>query len=253
MLQPNSTIDHPQTFSVLDLPVHLLDDYSGWLHQRINDKVGTHVVTLNAEMAILTQTDRTLAEIIQQADLVIPDGAGVILYMRLRGLKHHRCPGIELAESLLYRLGTDSKTYSVCFFGGSPEVSQKATSLWQQKTPQLKIITNHGYLSDEELQQWYKKLQAEQPQVIFVGLGVPRQEIWIQKHRHLCPNSVWIGVGGSFDIWSGSKTRAPSWLRNNNLEWSYRLYQEPYRWRRMLALPKFFLLSLLKQKSEEQG
>ena len=249
MLQPNSTISCPQIFSVLNLPVHLLDDYSGWLQQRINNNLGTHVVTLNAEMAISTQKDRTLAQIIRQADLVIPDGAGVVLYMRLRGLKHDRCPGIELAESLLYRLGTDSQSYSVCFFGGSPGITEKAASLWQQKIPRLEILTNHGYLSDEELQQWCNKLQQEQPQVIFVGLGVPRQEIWIQKYRYLCPDAVWIGVGGSFDIWSGVKNRAPSWLRNNNLEWSYRLYQEPYRWRRMLALPKFFMLSLLKQKS----
>lgn len=246
MLQTNSTTPNSQTFSVLNLPVHLLDDYSDWLYQRVNDGKGTHVVTLNAEMAMLTQKDQNLAQIIQQANLVIPDGAGVVLYMRLRGLKHRRCPGIELAESLLYRLGTASESYSICFFGGSPGVTQKAASLWQKKLPRLEILTNHGYLSEEELQQWCQNLQTAQPQVIFVGMGVPRQEMWIQKYRHLCPDSVWIGVGGSFDIWSGVKTRAPSWLRENNLEWSYRLYQEPYRWRRMLALPQFFVLSLFK-------
>ena len=91
-----------------------------------------------------------------------------------------------------------------------------------------------------------EQLKREQPQVIFVGLGVPRQELWIRQNRHLCPNAIWIGVGGSFDIWAGTKDRAPKWLRENNLEWSYRLYQEPYRWRRMLALPRFLLLSLMK-------
>ena len=84
-----------------------------------------------------------------------------------------------------------------------------------------------------------------QPQVIFVGLGVPRQELWIAEHRHLCPHSIWVGVGGSFDIWSGGKTRAPRWLANNNLEWLYRLYQEPWRWQRMLALPEFAFKSLI--------
>ena len=77
-----------------------------------------------------------------------------------------------------------------------------------------------------------------------MGLGVPRQEYWIRQHRHLCPHAIWIGVGGSFDIWSGVKTRAPRWLRENHLEWLYRLYQEPWRWRRMLALPQFFLKAL---------
>jgi N-acetylglucosaminyldiphosphoundecaprenol N-acetyl-beta-D-mannosaminyltransferase len=248
MSQPNhNLVSEIQTFSVLNLPVHLLDDYVGWLYQRLRAKVGTHVVTLNAEMAILTQTDTMLAEIIQKADLVIPDGAGVVLNLRFRGIKHYRCPGIELAESLLYRVGNSSETYSICFFGGSPGVSEQAASIWQAKFPHLKILTNHGYLSEIEQQQWQKTLHREQPRIVFVGLGVPRQEIWIQKHRYLCPNAIWVGVGGSFDIWSGAKNRAPSWLRNNNLEWSYRLYQEPYRWRRMLALPKFFLLSMLRQ------
>ncbi len=247
MSQSNLTLSSSQTFSVLNLPVHLLDDYVDWLYQRLTAKMGTHVVTLNAEMAILTQTDTTLASIIQDADLVIPDGAGVILYMRLRGLKHRRCPGIELAEALLYRLENAPESYSVCFFGGSPGVSEEAASIWRSRLPSLQLITQHGYLSSaQEQQQWQQTLNKEQPQLIFVGLGVPRQELWIQKHRHLCPNSIWIGVGGSFDIWSGTKARAPLWLRNNNLEWSYRLYQEPQRWRRMLALPKFFFLSLIK-------
>ena len=246
MSQSNLTLSSSQTCSVLNLPVHLLDDYVDWLYQRLTAKMGTHVVTLNAEMAILTQTDTTLASIIQDADLVIPDGAGVILYMRLRGLKHRRCPGIELAEALLYRLENAHSSYSVCFFGGSPEVSDRAADIWQSRLPSLQLITQHGYLSAQEQQQWQQTLKKKQPQLIFVGLGVPRQELWIQKHQHLCPNSIWIGVGGSFDIWSGTKARAPLWLRNNNLEWSYRLYQEPQRWRRMLALPKFFFLSLIK-------
>ena len=246
MSRSNNLLNSPRTFSVLDLPVHLLDDYTDWLYQRLMAGQGTNVVTLNAEMAILTETDEVLARIIKEADLVIPDGAGVVLYMRMRGIEHRRCPGIELAESLLDRLGNDSQEHSICFFGGSPGVSQQAALRWQEKLPRLKILTNHGYLSEEEQQQWYKTLEEKQPQAIFVGLGVPRQEVWIQKYRHLCPHAIWIGVGGSFDIWSGKKNRAPSWLRNNHLEWSYRLYQEPYRWKRMLALPKFFLLSFLK-------
>ena len=246
MSQSNLLLSSSQTFSVLNLPVHLLDNYAEWLYQRLTAKMGTHVVTLNAEMAILTQTDTTLASIIRDADLVIPDGAGVVLYMRLRGLKQLRCPGIELAEALLYRLENDRLSHSVCFFGGSPGVSDRAAGVWRSRLPSLQLLTQHGYLSSQERQQWQQTLEKEQPELIFVGLGVPRQELWIQKHRHLCPNSIWIGVGGSFDIWSGTKARAPLWLRNNNLEWSYRLYQEPQRWRRMLALPKFFFLSLIK-------
>ncbi len=246
MLQLDSKIPEPEIFPVLDLPVHLLDDYANWLHNRLEQRQGTHVVTLNAEMAMLARQKPEVAKIICQADLVVPDGAGVILYMRLRGLKHQRCPGIELAETLLLSLGKAAKPYSVCFYGGTPGTAVKAANLWQNKIPQLSILAQHGYLSEEKQQTWQNILKQEQPQLIFVGLGVPRQEFWIKQNRHLCSNSIWIGVGGSLDIWAGTKTRAPSFLRNNNLEWSYRLYQEPWRWKRMLALPKFLWLSFLK-------
>lgn len=248
MVQLEQKPPSPEVFTVLNLPVHLLPDYTGWLKERIHQKLGTHVVTLNAEMAILAEKEPNLAKIINRAELVIPDGAGIVFYLLLRGKRQKRIPGIELAESLLGSLGKISKPPKICFYGGSPQTSVKAAARWQEKFPNLSIMAQHGYLSPLEQKQWQETLQRKQPQVIFVGLGVPRQELWIQQNRFLCPNSIWIGVGGSFDIWSGNKTRAPSWLRNNNLEWSYRLYQEPWRWKRMLALPKFFWRSFSTSK-----
>jgi N-acetylglucosaminyldiphosphoundecaprenol N-acetyl-beta-D-mannosaminyltransferase len=235
----------PKQFRVLKLPVHLLEDYTNWLIERLYDKLGTHVVTLNAEMVMLCERNNPLTNIIQQAELVIPDGAGIIFYLRLQGQRQRRTPGIELAESILKRIGELQVSYPVCFYGGAPGVAQKAAEIWQEKIPGLSIISNHGYLSKEAEQEWRETLKTLQPKLILVGLGVPRQEFWIHQNRSLCPNSVWIGVGGSFDIWSGTKSRAPVWLRENNLEWLYRLYQEPWRWRRMLALPKFCIRALL--------
>lgn len=241
----DSQLPSPKTFPVLNLSVHLLDNYRDWLLSKLHEGVGTHVVTLNAEMTMMAEENPTLAQAIKDADLVIPDGAGIIFHMRLRGLKHQRCPGIELAASLLEAIAQSSWSDSVCFFGGSPDIANKAAQAWQEKMPNLSILSQHGYISGEAEAAWKNTLQAKQPKMIFVGIGVPRQELWIQENRHLCPNSIWIGVGGSFDIWAGSKSRAPMWLRNNNLEWSYRLYQEPWRWKRMLSLPKFLWRSLL--------
>lgn len=241
-----SNLSTPPTFPVLSLQVHLLDDYLVWLANRLEQKMGTHIVTLNAEMSMMAQENEALNRVIRSADLVIPDGAGVILYMRLRGRQHQRCPGIELAASLIEYLGiTDTPNASnLCFYGGSPGTAERAAQNWQQKYPSLKVLTQDGYVSGTAELEWKQTLQAKQPAVILVGIGVPRQELWIAENRHLCPNSIWIGVGGSLDIWAGTKERAPEWLRNNNLEWSYRLYQEPWRWRRMLSLPKFFWRSL---------
>ena len=231
-------------FSVLGLPVHILDDYAGWLIQRLDQGLGSHVVTLNAEMAMQAEQNPALADVIRSADLVIPDGSGVVLYLRMRGKRVQRFPGIELAESLLQQARKLPASEPIFFFGGSPGVTAKAAETWQQKINRLSISAQHGYLSADEEIEFCESLKQMQPKIIFVGLGVPRQEFWIAKNRHLCPQSIWVGVGGSFDIWAGTKDRAPAWFCDNHLEWLYRLYQEPWRWRRMLALPQFALKAL---------
>lgn len=238
------------TKSILGLPVHLMDDYAGWLRSRIMQGVGTHVVTLNAEMSMQAERNATLAQIIRQAELVIPDGAGVVLYLRLLlGQQTKRCPGIELAESVL----KDTQA-GVFFYGGAPGVAQTAAAFWQKQVPKLRILgTQHGYISSAQAEELKQTLAQLQPQLILVGLGVPRQELWIAQHRFLCPQATWVGVGGSFDVWAGVKNRAPAWLANNHLEWLYRLYQEPWRWRRMLALPQFAVKALIYRLTQKQS
>lgn len=237
----------PKKFSVLGLPVHVTTDYPGWLLERLQQGTGTHVVTLNAEMTMQAERNSSLAHIIQSAELVVPDGAGVVLYLRwLLQQKVQRTPGIELAETLLQQLGQTDSEAKVFFYGGAPGVAAKTSEFWLSQIPGLVVVGTHsGFHSQQEEEQLRETFVQLQPQVIFVGLGVPRQELWIANNRHLCPQAIWIGVGGSFDIWSGIKTRAPGWLGNNNLEWLYRLYKEPWRWRRMLALPEFALKALI--------
>ncbi|MEO0535592.1 MAG: WecB/TagA/CpsF family glycosyltransferase [Cyanobacteria bacterium P01_A01_bin.123] len=222
---------------VMNLPVHYGADYATWLLARLRRGQGSHVVTLNAEMSMQADHNLGLKRLIQQAELVIPDGAGVVLYFRLKGQRLHRYPGIELAADLLKHCLPQE---SVFFYGGAPGVAETARDRWQTQLPNLTITgVQNGYLSAEDQPAFQQQLRDQQPSLIFVGLGVPRQEFWIAEHRSLCPHSIWVGVGGSFDIWAGVKQRAPAWFCNNNLEWLYRLYQEPWRWRRMLALPKF--------------
>ncbi|EKQ67235.1 exopolysaccharide biosynthesis protein, WecB/TagA/CpsF family [Leptolyngbyaceae cyanobacterium JSC-12] len=234
-----------QPFSVMGLPIHLTDDYLGWLVHRAQQRQGCHVITLNAEMTMQAERSDCLATIIQNAELIIPDGSGIVLYLRLYGKRIQRHPGIELAEGLLHAF--NQKTLgSVFFYGGQPGVAEQAARVWQEKLPNLLIAgTQHGFLKLEEQPAFEDHLKMLQPTLILVGLGVPRQEFWIMEHRHLCPNAIWIGVGGSFDIWAGTKIRAPEFFRNHHLEWLYRLYQEPWRWRRMMALPQFVWRSLL--------
>jgi len=240
-----SQISPLQPFSVMGLPVHLTPNYLQWLVERARQHQGCHIVTLNAEMTMQAEHSDRLARIIQTAELVIPDGAGIVLYLKLYGKQVQRQPGIELAEALLYEFG-QSDLGRVFFYGGQPDVAEKAAEAWRKKLPTLTFAgTQHGFLKPEDQAEFDQRLKDLQPALILVGLGVPRQEFWIEEHRYLCPNAIWVGVGGSFDIWGGTKDRAPEFFRNNHLEWLYRLYQEPWRWRRMTALPQFAWRSLL--------
>ena len=242
-----------QAFSVMGLPIHLTNDYVEWLVNCAQQQRGCHVVTLNAEMTMQAEQNDRLARIIQAAELIIPDGAGIVLYLKLYGRQIQRRPGIELAEGLLHKFGSGTLG-SVFFYGGQPGVADTAAHTWQQTHPHLPFAgTQHGSLQPEAQAEFDHRLKALQPALILVGLGVPRQEFWIEEHRHLCPNAIWIGVGGSFDIWAGTKERAPDFFCNNHLEWLYRLYQEPWRWRRMLALPQFAWRSLLYRLHLKEG
>lgn len=236
-----------QKFPILGVNVDLFPDYVDWLNQRISRDQGTHVVTLNAEMTMQARQTSELAHIIDNAELVIPDGAGIVLYLKLFGKTIDRCPGIELAQALIKHAGQTPST-KVFFYGGGPGVTDIAADRWTRDFPQLSIVgTENGYVQNEAQETLKQRLQDLQPNLIFVGLGVPRQEYWISQNRHLCPNATWVGVGGSFDIWSETKQRAPQWLCDNNLEWTYRLYQEPWRWKRMMALPHFALRALVER------
>lgn len=204
-------------FNVLGLPVHIHENYRDWLAQRLQNHQGTHVVTINAEMTMQARKNTELANVIKQAELVVPDGSGVVLYLRSQGQKINRCPGIELSEQIVQIAA--EKQWRIFLIGGAPNVVDTIAAGWQQKWSDIAIAgMHHGYFDDVIENQICENLHSSQPDLILVGLGVPRQELWIQKYRHLCPNAVWIGVGGSFDIWSGLKTRAPEWFSRKRAE-----------------------------------
>jgi N-acetylglucosaminyldiphosphoundecaprenol N-acetyl-beta-D-mannosaminyltransferase len=232
-------------FKILGQPVHLAPNYTSWSIDRLEQGIGTHVVTMNAEIVIQASHDSELSSIIEKADLVTPDGSGIIMALGLYGIEQPRCAGIDLGEDLLKLAGKPEYNYPVFFYGGKPEIVQRAAQKWQAELPNLNIVgIEHGYLNSEEQARMLERIQITQPKIILVALGMPRQEIWIRDNFHLCPDAIWIGVGGSFDVWSGVKKRAPQFIRNLDLEWLYRIAQEPSRWRRALALPQFAMLAV---------
>jgi len=236
---------------VLGIPVNVCADVLA-AAMSLHDKGGGQIVTLNAEMTMAALEDSALAEAIHGADLVIPDGAGVVWALGLQGIRVRRTPGIELARGLLEHAA--AKGWCVALVGSSPHVLEQLCHRLKAEIPGLHLVMAiHGYNAPETWPDLEKRLLAMDPDLVLVALGVPRQELWIQSLPHPLPG-IWMGVGGSFDVWAGTKKRAPTWMGKIHLEWLYRLIQEPSRWRRMLALPAFMgaVLSESRRKPARQ-
>lgn len=202
---------------------------------------GMHVVTLNAEMIVTAQQNSDLDRIIRHAHLIVPDGAGVVWAVKMNGQQEvSRLPGIELAAGTLARAAQSGKR--VALIGGKPAVMDALLETLPKRYPGINIVAqHHGYFTVDEQEQIIDQIAEKDPQLLLVALGVPKQEYVIDQISSLMPHTVKIGVGGSFDVWTGQVKRAPALMRKLNLEWLYRLCKEPWRFNRiMTALPNFF-------------
>jgi N-acetylglucosaminyldiphosphoundecaprenol N-acetyl-beta-D-mannosaminyltransferase len=203
----------------------------------LKQRGGGQIVTLNAEMTMAARANPELGAAIAAAELVIPDGAGVVWALARQGYRVRRSPGIELARALLEYGARHG--WRVALVGASPEVMASLRERLVAEIPGLDLVlTLHGYQDPALWPGLEAELRGLRPDLVLAALGVPRQETWIQR-LHQGQPGLWMGVGGSFDVWAGSKQRAPAWMGRLQIEWLYRLIQEPSRWRRMLALPAF--------------
>jgi N-acetylglucosaminyldiphosphoundecaprenol N-acetyl-beta-D-mannosaminyltransferase len=222
---------------VLGVPVSVCDNVLAAAVALQDERAGGHIVTLNAEMTMAALADPALGAAIRGADLVIPDGAGVVWALGRQGIRVRRAPGIELARQLLEHAA--SHGWRVALVGASPQVLDQLCHKLVKEIPGLQLVMAiHGYSDPRAWPDLERRLLSMRPDLTLVALGVPRQERWIQSLPHPL-FGLWMGVGGSFDVWAGTKKRAPRWMGRIHLEWLYRLLQEPARWRRMLALPAF--------------
>ena len=203
----------------------------------LKQRGGGQIVTLNAEMTMAAKADPALGAAIAAAGLVIPDGAGVVWALGRQGYRVQRSPGIELARDLLAHAAAQG--WKVALVGASPVVMDQLTLRLRRELPGLKLVlTAHGYQPSEAWSGLEQQLLAARPDLVLVALGVPRQETWVQQFPGR-RGGLWMGVGGSFDVWAGVKKRAPAWMGALQVEWLFRLIKEPVRWRRMLSLPAF--------------
>ena len=203
---------------------------------------GTQIVTLGTEMVVHAQRDPRYRAVVNACGLSLCDTVGLLAVARARGASlQHRVTGVELVENLSQRAAREG--VSVFFFGGGPGVAESAARTLEQKYPGLRVAgTRNGYFTEDESSSIAAQIRESGAQIVFAGLGFPKQELWLADHLRETGAGAGIGVGGSFDVLSGKVERAPAAWRRMGLEWLYRLFKEPHRWRRQLALPHFVLL-----------
>jgi N-acetylglucosaminyldiphosphoundecaprenol N-acetyl-beta-D-mannosaminyltransferase len=216
--------------------------------QFILQKKSHLVVTPNPEIIMMANKDEQLARIINNADLVVPDGAGVVWAARYQGdAMPERVAGYDLVQNLL--IEAMSEKYKIYLFGGAPGIAEKAKKIAEERYPGVQIVgTRNGFFTKQNESEIVNDIKACQPDILLVALGVPRQEKWLEEYKEELKVPVSIGVGGTFDVMAGVVKRAPLWMQRSNLEWLFRLLSEPKRAIRMLALPHFVIKIMTTKK-----
>ena len=206
---------------------------------------GGYIVTANPEIVLRCREDAAYAAAVNGAELVLADGVGDLCAARILGTPlPGRVAGADLVPRLLARLA--ERGGSVFLYGARPGVAERAGESLQSACPGLRIAgTENGYLSDETA--LLEALEREKPDLLLLGLGAPRQELWMAKNRQRTP-AVMIGVGGLLDVFAGDIPRAPEAWQRLGLEWLYRLLREPRRFKRVIRLPKILFLALRERK-----
>ena len=229
---------------ILDVPVHPLTmgEAVSVLEESITSGEQAFVVTANAEIIMMCQEDAGYKKIVSQdAQLVLPDGAGAVWAGRHLGYKvPERVAGFDLYCQLLDKAA--QKGYKAFFFGGSPGIAEAAKAKSEELYPGVQVVgCRNGYFEEEESQAIIHEINASGADMLFAALGAPKQEKWLVRYREQLKPKILMGIGGSFDVFAGKMERAPKWMQDASLEWLFRLYKQPSRFMRMMALPKFVL------------
>lgn len=204
-----------------------------------------YVVTPNSEIVYEAMADKELEDLLNGASLVLPDGAGVVLGAKILGTPlKEKVAGVEFADGVLGLLAETGG--SVYLLGSKPGVAELAAEKMLQKHPGLTIAgMADGYFKDEAAV--VEKVNAAKADVLFVCLGAPKQERFMVNHQQELNVKLMAGLGGSLDSFAGTVKRAPRWMIKLSLEWFYRLLKEPWRFKRMLRLPKFLWAVVLRR------
>jgi N-acetylglucosaminyldiphosphoundecaprenol N-acetyl-beta-D-mannosaminyltransferase len=209
----------------------------------INGEEVAQVVTINPEMIEYATTNSNFAGIINNAEMVIPDGVGVKIALQINGVNTSRIPGIDFAKRLLEKSALNN--IPVAIVGAKEDVISVAIKNLRNEIPNLDIVYYHnGYFNEDNT--IYEDLRTHSPRLILVAMGSPRQEQFIYTAKMKLNPCLMVGIGGSLDVWSGNIKRAPKIFQILGLEWLYRTITQPERFKRIFpTLPLFVLKSII--------
>lgn len=203
-----------------------------------------HVITVNPEIVIACQKDTSLRSIVDQAGLITADGIGIVMVSRLRGGSlPERVTGFDTLLRLLD--SGNQKKWSFYFLGADPITNEKVSEVISKKYPDLSILgRHHGFFNQTEEDKIIEEIGDLKPDILVVALGAPFAERWIHNNKTKLNAKIAIGVGGSLDVIAGKVKETPESWKRLNIEWLFRLIQQPSRWKRQLILPKFAFRAL---------
>ena len=203
------------------------------------------IATANAEMIMRATHDTELKEILNTADLVVPDGAGTVWASNYLGVQMpERVAGFDLVQALF--ANAPAKKRRIFFFGSAPGVAEKAKAKAEKDYPGIQIVgTRDGFFTAEDEAEIIAQIKEAKPDLLLAALGVPKQEKWLKAHMQELNCPLCIGVGGTFDVMAGVMKRAPLWMQKAKLEWLFRGMLQPKRIGRLMALPRFVMIICL--------
>lgn len=180
----------------------------------------------------------------QEYSIIIPDGVGTVLAAKIvKAPVKEKIAGIEVVKEILSIGAKEGK--GIYLLGAKEETLQACIKSLKETMPRLNIVGSHnGYFDLEDCKDIVEDIIEKKPWAIFVAMGCPRQEIFIEENIHKLPCNIFMGVGGSFDVFAGNVKRAPKWMISLGLEWLYRVFKEPWRIKRLGAIPKFLWLAM---------
>jgi len=227
---------------ILGVPVHavtfesLLDTIGAWV-ARVDRCY--QVCTASPEFVMIAQSDRAFRQVLRDADLCVADGIGLLLAARYLGKPlPERVTGSDGLPLIAERAARSG--WKLFLLGAAPGVAEQAADALRRRFPGVQIVgTYAGSPDPAEDDELVARVNASGADILFVAYGAPRQDLWIARNAPRLTARVAIGVGGSLDFAAGKVPRAPRWMQRLGLEWLFRLVREPWRWRRMLRLPRF--------------